>query len=208
MLRDGNILGWKHGPPISFDSIDWTGSNWDNPNHIDDEDVKRHIESYLVESHKIKPDLETANEQKDLKYIFCFRSPYSWILSKGPRWSGYERDMVGAIQFWSQRAKEYYDFYDKNEDTSIVLTHWDLINDPSQQMKKIQDKFILTPTSHEFISQSLEIGPRLDIDGTRFNNFKYPTKNHFLSRLHPEAIREISARVDKRIMERLGFEIF
>tara|TARA_Y100000034_G_scaffold105348_1_gene132612 strand:+ start:503 stop:1216 length:714 start_codon:yes stop_codon:yes gene_type:complete len=207
VLRDGNILGWKHGKPIDFESVDWSGSNWDDPKHINDDDVQKQVKGYLIEVTKIRKDLEDANNQKDLKYVLCFRNPYSWILSKGPRWVGYDRDLLGAIQYWSRKAKEYCEFYDQNKDISIMFTHWDLISDPSYQMKRIQDKFGLVPMKDEFVSQELEIGPRLDIDGTRFNSAKYHRKNSFLDRLHPGALKIISAAVDKEVMNKLGFEV-
>ena len=74
-------------------------------------------------------------------------------------------------------------------------------------MKRIQDKFGLVPMKDEFVSQELEIGPRLDIDGTRFNSAKYHRKNSFLDRLHPGALKIISAAVDKEVMNKLGFEV-
>ena len=216
VLRDGNILGWKHGPAIPFDSIDWTGRTWENSKKIDEDDIQEIVSGYLEEASNIRDDLEIANSKNDIKFIFCIRDPYSWLLSRGPKWAGFvDPDEEGdlncvplPILFWNISTLQYYEFYKENKEISTIITHWDMIDDPLKQMKKIQKKFDLDFIHDEFKDQRKIVGPRGEIDEGVFKREKYLNKYHWQENITAQTTVLASALLDKELMNELGFDIF
>tara|TARA_R110001583_G_scaffold80988_6_gene216629 strand:+ start:286 stop:1044 length:759 start_codon:yes stop_codon:yes gene_type:complete len=218
VLKHGNMLGWKHGNPVLIENVDWTGKNWDNQKHSDQELAQERVQNYQIELSKLggkEPILQAAKENR-IKYVFCVRDPYCWLTSRGPAWAGVlqdmPRDLEKAIHFWNEMNKKYFDFVTSvGSENCCFVTHFSLINNDKEMIQWIAEKFEIE-TNDTIHSRDDQINPgRWDsefTEGKKIDKKKYGLPNWFLNNLNPSIVKRVSAAVDPGIMEFFEFEVW
>ncbi len=184
-LDEGNILGWKHGYPVS--TIDWTASNWDS------QPVPQEIKNkYLMKALPYKEIIQKAFDENQIIYLICTRNPYSWIFNKV--------DLEGNIQKWNEKNEILINFI-KINNINLIIKHEELIIDPLKVLIEIQSKFQLERAKN-FTNLENTIAARQTIKNETFDRTFFIEKKY----IQKDKLPLINKLLDESVMNFLDYK--
>lgn len=196
VLKNGNILGWKHGKVSSHYPVDWTGSNWNTIR-----ESHNVIDYYLKEIEPYKKELKDAVDSKTVYYFFIVKHPEKW-------YDSYHRYSVEgglkiptpdvAAAHYNTYNIDYYNFYSLKPSHREVIRHEDFKdNGYVNMLSYFSEKFGFEP-SGEFKNIEKRIDPSNVLTDNKYKpNKKSITDNDYI---------EMRKYLSSELLKRIGYE--
>lgn len=188
-----NHFGYKHGNPESY------FTDYVKDASFNSYGKKTTIESTEKLSEYQKKSVLKAWEKRQMKYVICFRGPYSWMHSYiRYRKRGFKKTY---IEEWNKRTKQHYDFYEKNKANSVLVRQEDLVANPLLVLREINDKFELGKDAPFRISRNkTDRGGRLTKNTLNESFYK---NREYLNLFNNKEIEFLERKTDKELCKKI-----
>jgi len=201
------LLGWKHGK--HHHDIDWTGKTWADPHHEQSEQERLSLVSMVTDG------IRQAAEAGNIRYIATSKNPYAW-------WSSYlnflERpepmiDVRRAVIKWNELHANWLDIpLVCATRLALVVRYEDLLTNLDDTLDHIKSVMSLEKRHKHYIKNDNKMARRSDLNwhmGHTNEKFdaSYYTEKKYLNNLDDETMEIFRNFLDKKVMEKLGYEI-
>jgi len=192
-----SVLGGKHCFPHRC-----------NINNIEKEVVKYGPHLSWQCSKNFKDDLNRnysryirgAYNQSKLKFILCFKDPYSWVVS-GMNFRP-NQNIEKLIDHWNNFNGAWLSYYDDNRESCFIVRYENLITNLENVLGNMEKKFNLIRSADTFIDSNKHFAPKQTSD--------VYDKSYYLEERFLEEIDDMDVfrkNLSAKMVERLGYRI-
>jgi len=193
-----NLGGWKHGNLIRYP---------------DEKELFEHVDIYAQSRERRRTfELIQLFREEKVDFLIHVENPYLWIISLinlGESKEITNEKVLKHSKEWSSTYRKYRQYL--KDDIAYLIRYEDVIKDPSLFLKKIQDKFGLTPKKETFENINNIVLPMHESEKRKFDDYMmFNKKNYYLNPdvkkiFTEEQIHLINKNLDEELMKYFGY---